>query len=152
MPEALLVVVQLHSGSPGEKVIYFLNQEHAMSDLGSRVEDAMHLYTLDLKGSEGEEARIVMQLPHLITPLMLQQTRVEETCKYKNTGLVKINMSLVCHPNNLKIYRLDFGKLITLQISNIKLVIIKIPCNQLSIRILYFQKTYEFCVPRYQND
>ena len=81
MPEALLVVAQLHSGSPGEKVIYFLNQEHAMSDLGSHVEDAMHLYTLDLRGSEGEEARIVMQLPHLITPLMLQQTLGDETCK-----------------------------------------------------------------------
>ena len=90
MPEALLVVVQLHSGSPGEKVIYFQNQEHARSDLGSHVEDAMHLYTLDLRGSEGEEARIVMQLPHLITPLMLQQTLGEETCN-KDNGLAVIN-------------------------------------------------------------
>ena len=35
----------------------------------------------------------------------------------KDTGLVAINGNRVCHPRNLKIYRLDFGKLITLQIS-----------------------------------
>ena len=70
----------------------------------------------------------------------------------KDTGLVAINVNRVCHPRNLNSTVLTLVNRATNFIGDLKLVIIKIPCIQLSIRILYFKKTYEFCVPRYKND